>query len=433
MVHSLTTRLPMSSDVLPSFISGCAGLEELAIRQLTDSGGLALPNGPGSPIETLRSLSALACAGRAKALIQLALEQADTFQLRALLTAIEVLPSSAVVHLFGHPLAYLDTLPTGQPEDAANDTRLLTERAFSVARHLLGRAEVEDLCVVMPPSTTLQAGLYLPHLCLSVRSPAGPVAFHQAQGRLQITWSDGVGMTLAVGARLTADNIPTDLLQAGRIVVDSWVDGDRNATQALNGCAALANTFSIFEPLSVGRVAESQAIFKAGRSLLHQVWPASFTELDLFLRGALFLKRQPFVRSHTPKTLPGLVLLTSDSPMKVADVLSHEISHVRMNLVLEFDPLILDDGVCRHPSPWRSDLRPLIGVLYGVHAFLNVCHFYARYKDTEGAPAIARQVYEHQCTKLKKGWQRLQRYAVPTALGESLFAELENGIDSVCK
>lgn len=423
--------VPMSK-LLPAPAS--VSVEELAIRQLTQSGGLALPDGPGTPIETLRSLSALSCAQRAQSLIRSVLSENETPQLQGLLAAIQSLPNTAIVYLFGHPLAYLDTLPLAQVEEATSDTRSLEERAFSIARHLLGRAEVESLFLVIPPSQTLQAGFYLPHLSLSVRSPAGPVAFDQAQDHLQITWSDGLSITLATGQRLKPNNIPADLIRTRRLLVDSWVNDYQDETPVLNNCAALAGTFSIFEPLPPlsADIGDSQAIFNAGKSLLQQIWPASFTEIDLFLRGVLFLKGQPFVRSHTPKQLPGLVLLTSDSPMKVADVLSHEISHVRMNLVLEFDPLILDDGICRHASPWRSDLRPLMGVLYGVHAFLNVCNFYARYKDTNGAPAIAREVYELQCSKLKKGWRYLQQHAVPTALGEGLFAEIDNGINDVC-
>jgi HEXXH motif-containing protein len=57
-----------------------------------------------------------------------------------------------------------------------------------------------------------------------------------------------------------------------------------------------------------------------------------------------------------------------------AEHLLHEHSHFVLSLILEFDELVADDGRL-YQSPWRTEGRPLIGMLHGVFVFARIAHF----------------------------------------------------------
>ena len=78
--------------------------------------------------------------------------------------------------------------------------------------------------------------------------------------------------------------------------------------------------------------------------------------------------------SSTYKELPGVVCLSSsDDALLQQETLIHEYCHSKLNLLSEYDPLILPgQRNAVFYSPWREDPRPLRGLLLGAHAFLNV-------------------------------------------------------------
>lgn len=56
--------------------------------------------------------------------------------------------------------------------------------------------------------------------------------------------------------------------------------------------------------------------------------------------------------------------------------LIHEFRHSVLNGILDLTPLCEDPGVDRFYSPWRSDPRPVDGLLHGAFAFLGVADFW---------------------------------------------------------
>ncbi|GAB1824322.1 aKG-HExxH-type peptide beta-hydroxylase [Herbidospora sp. RD11066] len=75
---------------------------------------------------------------------------------------------------------------------------------------------------------------------------------------------------------------------------------------------------------------------------------------------------------------PGLIALSLGQPMATLEALVHEYGHQKLYALLILDPMIVGDaGEAVHYSPWRTDPRPLSGLLQAVYTFVQVLDFYA--------------------------------------------------------
>jgi HEXXH motif-containing protein len=109
--------------------------------------------------------------------------------------------------------------------------------------------------------------------------------------------------------------------------------------------------------------------------------------------------------SSTYANLRGMIALShSDDILLQAETLIHEGSHLKMNQLLEIDPVLEPgQGAQVYYSPWRPDARRLRGLLLGAHAFLNVGRYLARSLQREEYHAqrrseimsnVARRIYQ---------------------------------------
>jgi hypothetical protein len=82
--------------------------------------------------------------------------------------------------------------------------------------------------------------------------------------------------------------------------------------------------------------------------------------------------------SATARTAFGSIVLTMPedaTAYAVTDV--HEVRHNMLNALLDLVPLIDPGDAGRHYAPWRSDPRPLLGLLHGTYAFIGVADFWS--------------------------------------------------------
>jgi HEXXH motif-containing protein len=120
------------------------------------------------------------------------------------------------------------------------------------------------------------------------------------------------------------------------------------------------------------------------------------------------------------------------SPLTMAEAIIHEVSHNKLNALLEFDPILQNARNELYASPIRPDPRPLHGVLLAVHAFMPVARMYEQMTMSD-SPVL---VPPEQVPKL---WDRyaavvrsnraamavLKEHARPTRIGKGLLDELE--------
>ena len=87
--------------------------------------------------------------------------------------------------------------------------------------------------------------------------------------------------------------------------------------------------------------------------------------------------------SSSNSTILGIIFCTyTEDPLLLAEMLIHEFSHNKLFLFQEIDPLLNSavhgDGWAdqSYYSPWRSDPRPLNGILHGLYVFNEVASFW---------------------------------------------------------
>jgi HEXXH motif-containing protein len=170
-----------------------------------------------------------------------------------------------------------------------------------------------------------------------------------------------------------------------------------------------------------------------GFQLLATVWPAASAFAERWMRAIVVLAYEGCSRSHTSVHAPQTLMCSAESPVKVAEAICHEFSHARMYLYMERNAIIHNDWSKIHHSPWRRDPRPLIGLINGVHAFLNVCEFYGRLASFDAKWAQeADRVNAAQRTKIETAWHYARQKAEWTPAGERAAMDFDRAVQTLC-
>ena len=124
---------------------------------------------------------------------------------------------------------------------------------------------------------------------------------------------------------------------------------------------------------------------RAALSALADWAPLHAAEISRWTCGLITLHRvDPNIQvlsSHSD--LPGVLFLCREPlPWVQAGAMVHEAAHQRLDAAFRLAPLFhpgTDDAI--YTSPWRTDPRPIRGVLSGVHAFVAVADMLAHCPD----------------------------------------------------
>jgi HEXXH motif-containing protein len=134
-------------------------------------------------------------------------------------------------------------------------------------------------------------------------------------------------------------------------------------------------------------------MLEAGWSMLagHDPGRAAATAAGLSALVPLDGSADLAVTSATSSDALGAVALTPPAgPTDLALTLVHEFQHFKLDALLDLVPLHDDSPEAVHFAPWRSDPRPINGLLHGAYAFLGVAAFwFARQHTLTGQRATA--------------------------------------------
>lgn len=138
--------------------------------------------------------------------------------------------------------------------------------------------------------------------------------------------------------------------------------------------------------------------------------------------------------------LPGaFVISATENAYEMADVLIHEFHHNRLFFIEENAPFF-EDGEnavsdMRFYSPWRGDLRALMGILHGLYVFIPVREFWGNVaRDETLDPTerdFARTWVARNTLELSIGAHQLDRHARFTQFGRELFEQLKERVRSL--
>jgi HEXXH motif-containing protein len=157
--------------------------------------------------------------------------------------------------------------------------------------------------------------------------------------------------------------------------------------------------------------------------------PQHAREVTRWTSGVVALHRlDPNIHvSSSSSELPGLLFLCGEPVgWAQAEAMVHEAAHQRLDAAFRIAPLFkpgLNDAI--YASPWRSDPRPIRGVLAGVHAFVAVADLLTFCPDPSSArvEALCRAVATSE-----DGLALLERHARWTDEGRALHAALSDAL-----
>lgn len=380
---------------------------------------------PGTEIDARLARSIVARRDRAVRILAEVVRATKTplhpsFQ--AFLSALPALSALDALRLFdnwwaGCLFAATVSQPTADIQPAISDHDRLTWLFFA---SIAGAKRAFSIC---PPAALRGSGamLYLPDQHALFDVDQGPVAGLAENGRLRFIRADGVAFTYRSHVEIPRG---------------SHCDGRVHALETIAGWPVL-NAVPVVARLKDMRIGDKATLARtlpmaaAGVKLLERAWPEAAAAAGRFIRGIVIVENAEAARSHTGPNIPQVIMCTAERPELVAEAICHELSHMRMNLVLETGPILRDDTAV-HASPWRADPRPLIGLVHGVHAFLNVRKFYERLGrlDTEHAAAATR-IVATQTVKIRTAWAILEEHARWTGQGEAVAADLQAAVEAM--
>ena len=131
---------------------------------------------------------------------------------------------------------------------------------------------------------------------------------------------------------------------------------------------------------------------EAAHGLLIELWPevAQWTKAlvpafaDMGGPPSRHVHRSGSYEAGTP-----IILSKIDDPFKHAEDLVHELQHERFHLLVDKGEVpCWNDARQRYVSPYRTDPRPLRGVLLGLHAFVPVNELRLRLAEREGLDTV---------------------------------------------
>lgn len=164
--------------------------------------------------------------------------------------------------------------------------------------------------------------------------------------------------------------------------------------------------------------------------LVEATLPALHRELVAHLQRIVPVGFEPERHlSASYREAPGQIYLSlHPSPLTMAEALIHETQHGKLNTLRWFDPVLDNGDSTWSESPVRPDLRPLMGVLMGVHAFVPVAAMHRRLEEL-GHPMAVSAHFSRRRGEVREGnasgLETLRQMAAPTAAGARVLAALE--------
>jgi HEXXH motif-containing protein len=164
--------------------------------------------------------------------------------------------------------------------------------------------------------------------------------------------------------------------------------------------------------------------------LIYDYWLELFQEMSFLLRQIVpvgFYKDRHLSASYR-EAIGTVYLSLNPNPVTMTEALIHEFQHNKLNMASYADPLLENAFSPLFKSPIRPDLRPLWGVLMGVHAFLPVAEFLRKMRAASHpitqTPDFAKRLSDID-RKNDSAMETLKAHGRWTPVGKRLFEALD--------
>jgi HEXXH motif-containing protein len=113
--------------------------------------------------------------------------------------------------------------------------------------------------------------------------------------------------------------------------------------------------------------------------------------------------------------------------LTLAEALVHETQHGKLNTLMWSDPVLRNGATVWTESPVRPDLRPLMGVLLAVHAFVPVALLHRALLEDDD-PFCETGHFQRRYLEVlagnRRGLELLDELADPTPIGQRVLESL---------
>jgi HEXXH motif-containing protein len=172
--------------------------------------------------------------------------------------------------------------------------------------------------------------------------------------------------------------------------------------------------------------------FAAGWELIARYAPERAEELSAGLRTLVPLTQlDPHsARSATIRDAFGAFGLTR--PATAADfaaMLVHEFQHSKLSGVLDIQPLFDASSPELHFAPWRTDPRPVGGLIQGIYAFLGIADLWNRLRECPELAQQAEQEFADVREQVKSALTSLEGSAALNPTGRRFTADMRAAFD----
>ncbi len=102
----------------------------------------------------------------------------------------------------------------------------------------------------------------------------------------------------------------------------------------------------------------------------------------------------------------------------------HEFQHSKLSALLGIVPLSVADDNGRYFAPWRTDRRPLAGLLQGIYAFVGVADAWRALREAEGAQTEAERQFATARLQVDTGLRAIEDRGALMPVGRTLADRL---------
>ncbi|GIG03590.1 HEXXH motif domain-containing protein [Catellatospora coxensis] len=186
--------------------------------------------------------------------------------------------------------------------------------------------------------------------------------------------------------------------------------------------------------LDDAEVAHWQTVFAQAWGMLERRMPGRAAELAAGLQVLVPLAQTDphSARSATIKYAFGAFGLTR--PSSAADLvvtMVHEFQHSKLSGMLDLTPMSDPADTRRFFAPWRTDPRPLAGLLQGVYAFVGVADSWRALIAEDGLADLAGARFAEARLQVERGLGAVEASGALTGTGLRLVAGLRERTDEL--
>lgn len=159
---------------------------------------------------------------------------------------------------------------------------------------------------------------------------------------------------------------------------------------------------------------------RAALAIIERTLPDFRAEIDLILQHVVPVgwDDEAHLSASYRESLGTIYLTLHPNVLTMAGALIHEVSHNKLNALLELDPVLRNGTSATFASPVRPDPRPLMGVLLAVHAFQPVARMLEQLDDPKLEPRL------EQVKRQNREGVKVLEAADATAVGQGLLDEI---------